>query len=560
MKQVSLLLFYLIISSSVTSQTVPNIEWVENYSERDSIVNVPSAIDANNNVYITGYTFTGGSRSFATIKYDPNGNLLWVKNYDGPPNGDDRSHAVKIDPLGNIVVVGESEGNGTGKDFTTIKYDQNGNELWVNRFDGAFGGDDFAYNLDFDLAGNVYVVGKTENANSFNALTIKYSSNGNEEWVNIHNSPFDSESIEVKVSGNSVLSLSRVEDTSYETILSKIHVNTGMTSNSAVFQGIGESWKSNSFKVNGNTAAIVGEYNDGLKSYYFTSSVNITNLSINWTSFYDDYNGEAVAYDVCFNSLGDIIVAGTVKNGAQYEYHTVNYSGGNENWVNKTSTNSTFLNAHPKIAVDNFDHFYVCGEKLENTTDVYIYQISDGGYLTWEEVYNGQQNGTDAAVDIVSAGNGELYVAAQTQNSSARFDYTTIKVAQTPVYFPFDVNNEEPNDLFAYFENNGQLLKSDGSLANEIMYLANNPKHQFFVSKKYFSFVKSKYDSVNNLRDTIQRIDMSFLGQNAEVKPFSFENIDFKQNYFLPHCPNGVSSNGHNRLMYPNYYDGIDLH
>ena len=46
MKQATLLLFYLIISSSAISQTVPNIEWVENYSERDSIVNVPSAIDA----------------------------------------------------------------------------------------------------------------------------------------------------------------------------------------------------------------------------------------------------------------------------------------------------------------------------------------------------------------------------------------------------------------------------------------------------------------------------------------------------------------------------------
>ena len=514
----------------------------------------------NNNVYITGYTFTGGSRSFTTIKYDPNGNLLWVQNYDGPPNGDDRSHAVKIDPQGNIVVVGESEGNGTGKDFTTAKYDQNGNELWVKRFDGAFGGDDFAYNLDFDFAGNVYVAGKTENTNNFNALTIKYSSNGNEEWTNIDNSTFDTESIDVKVSGNSVLSLLSGEDTGFETVLSKININTGILSNSTIFQGAGESWKPNSFKVNGNTVAIAGEYNDGMKSHYFTSSVNSATLSINWTSFYDDYNDEAIAYDVCFNSLGDIIVTGTVRNGSLYEYHTVNYSGGNENWVNKTSTNSTFLNAHPKIAVDNFDHFYVCGEKLENTTDVYIYQISDGGNLTWEEVYDGQQNGIDAAVDIVNAGNGVLYAAAQTQNSNAKFDYTTIKIAQTPVYFPVDVNDEEPNDLYAYFENKGQLLNSDGNTADNILYYANNPDLQFYIATRFFSFVKSKYDSVNNVRDTIQRIDMNFVGNNPEVKPHKFENIDFKQNYYLPHCPNGVTADGHHRLMYPNFYEGIDLH
>lgn len=560
MKPLFLILPSLLLSTFILSQTVPNIEWVENYSERDSIVNVPSAIDANNNVYITGYTFTGGSRSFTTIKYDQNGNLLWVKNYDGPPNGDDRSHAVKIDPQGNIVVVGESEGFGTGKDFTTIKYDQNGNELWVKRFDGAISGNDFAYNLDFDIAGNVYVTGKTQNTTNHNVITIKYSPIGVEEWTYISSSSLNSKSIDVIVKGNFVYTLSSQEDVNFKTELSKINKNTGILSSSIVYQGASESWKPNAFAIHNNTVAIVGEFDDGLKSYYYTSSINSLNLAINWTSFYDDYNADAVAYDVTFNSLGEIISTGTVKNGALYEYHTVNYSGGNESWINKVPTNSTFLNAHPSIAVDNYDHFYICGEKMGNTPDVYIYQISDGGNLTWEETYNGLQNGTDAAVDIVSAGNGVLYVAAQTQNSSAKFDYTTIKVAQTPVYFPIDVNNEEPNNLFSYFENNGQLLNSNGTLANEVLYYANNPNHQFYISKKHFSFVKSKYDSLNNVRDTVQRIDMIFQGNKAEVKPFSFENIDFKQNYYLSHCPNGIISNGHNRLMFPNYYDGIDLH
>jgi|GEM_PF-4673779 len=80
MNKLHLISCFLLIYYTSISQTIPNIEWVENFSERDSIVNVPSAIDANNNVYITGYTFTGGSRSFTTIKYDPNGNLLWVTN------------------------------------------------------------------------------------------------------------------------------------------------------------------------------------------------------------------------------------------------------------------------------------------------------------------------------------------------------------------------------------------------------------------------------------------------------------------------------------------------
>lgn len=460
-----IVLFFLIAGSTVVfGQTIPNIEWVKNYSDRDSIVNVPSAIDVNNNIYVTGYTFSGGSRSFTTIKYDPDGNLIWVNNYNGPVNGDDISHAIKIDPQGNIIVVGESEGNGTGKDFTTIKYDQNGNELWVNRFDGASSGNDYAYNTTFDLQGNIYVTGKTQGSSSFNAITIKYSPNGNQLWTSIYETSINSENIGIDIRGNFIYTFARIADVDAKTILFKINRNNGNLNNSLIFQGNGEHWIGNTFKIEGNRAALVGKYVDNNKSYYFTSSINTGNLSVNWTNFYDDYNGDAVAYDVCFNSQGNVIVTGTVNNSGIYEYHTVNYNGGNVNWINKVSTHSSFLNAHPSIVIDNFNHFYVCGEKFINTPDIYVYQISDGGNLTWEETYNGQQNGIDAAVDIVSAGNGILYIAAQTQNSSARFDYTTIKIAQTPVYFPIDVNDEAPNNLFAFFENNGQLLNSDGTL------------------------------------------------------------------------------------------------
>jgi len=42
-----------------------------------------------------------------------------------------------VDKSGNVYVTGESLGNGTGYDYATIKYDSDGKQLWVTRYNGA---------------------------------------------------------------------------------------------------------------------------------------------------------------------------------------------------------------------------------------------------------------------------------------------------------------------------------------------------------------------------------------------------------------------------------------
>ncbi len=77
-------------------------------------------IDSAGNVYVTGNS--GGT--IATVKYDSSGRQLWVARYNGPGNGNDRpaSNAIALDSAGNVYVTGSSG---------TVKYDANGNELWV---------------------------------------------------------------------------------------------------------------------------------------------------------------------------------------------------------------------------------------------------------------------------------------------------------------------------------------------------------------------------------------------------------------------------------------------
>lgn len=176
------------------SQPGPKPDWVINDEGVVAVVGFPPAamvVDGDGNIYITG-----ASRSlttdydYVTIKYDSKGRRLWTATYNGPENGSDRSVAVVVDREGNVYVTGVSWGaemSLTGGDYATIKYDKNGERLWVARYDNNYLYDS-PNAIVVDEKGNVYVTGAStqsslERPAAPQYLTIKYDNNGNRLWV-----------------------------------------------------------------------------------------------------------------------------------------------------------------------------------------------------------------------------------------------------------------------------------------------------------------------------------------------------------------------------------------
>lgn len=175
---------------------------------------VAIAVDAAGNVYVTGTSDNKeGNSDYGTVKYDSNGKELWCKSYNGPANGEDAPAAIAVDATGNVYVTGSSESNNIYfEDYATIKYDRDGNTVWIKRYNGPENSDDEANALAIDTVGNVYVTG----SNRKDYVTVKYDKEGKQLWVAAYDGPKHSVdiggSIGVDSTGNVYVSGISAED------------------------------------------------------------------------------------------------------------------------------------------------------------------------------------------------------------------------------------------------------------------------------------------------------------------------------------------------------------
>jgi hypothetical protein len=71
--------------------------------------------------------FVGGT-SYSQVTQD------WVQTYNGPGNGIDLAFSLAVDKLGNVYATGNSPGETSANDITTIKYNSAGQQQWIQRY------------------------------------------------------------------------------------------------------------------------------------------------------------------------------------------------------------------------------------------------------------------------------------------------------------------------------------------------------------------------------------------------------------------------------------------
>lgn len=144
-------------------------EWITQYGTSDYEWSWDVRTDSAENVYTAGWTLgdlggsSAGSFDAYLNRFDQEGNLVWTEQFGSA--GDDELYSLYIDDSDNVFVGGYTNGdlggtNAGSFDAWIAKYDQSGNQIWINQF-GTSDRDEL-YGIVADEKGNLYATGVTQ--------------------------------------------------------------------------------------------------------------------------------------------------------------------------------------------------------------------------------------------------------------------------------------------------------------------------------------------------------------------------------------------------------------
>ena len=409
-----------------------NPQWAKTYNGPGNSYDFAMAVatDHAGNVYVAGKS----EMNYVTIKYNEAGVQQWVQVYDGPAHLTDEASALVVDMSGNVYVTGRSEGNGTGFDFATVKYNTNGNLQWVQRYNGTGNNLDYGKDLKLDKQGNLYVTGMSYGiGQNADYVTIRYNPNGTQQWVQRYNGPGNGTDIPAAlyVDPQNNVYTTGVSDADFLTI----------RYNSAGNQ----QWVQRFDRLGGDAAtAITGDADQvyvtgwsfnpqGTVSDYCTIKYTAQGTR-QWVRIYDGPGHDIdQASSIATDASGNVYITGaSVGVNSNFDYATIKYdAAGTEQWVRRYDGPAHGTDNAADLAIDGFDNIYVTGFSVSGGTssvfsDYLTIKYNTSGVEEWVSRYNGTGNNSDQATSIAADQVGNVVVTGGSMNA-LNYDYLTIK-------------------------------------------------------------------------------------------------------------------------------------
>lgn len=551
-RNLSLLPALLLLCCSGMAQPISQVfeEWATAEGTQEFFVRAAMTTDANGFTYVVGATLNGsGNYDFLVAKYNDEGELVWADQYDGDGNGDDIATAVAVDDNGNVFVTGGADsGGGDTLDVVTIGYDELGARQWLEVWAGADGLVDAATCIA--LSGDhVYVGGVTTDASDgLDYLCLKYDTDdGTLAWDSQQDYNHDS----------NVCTQLSLWDASV--------LLGGATQTGVVY------WDMLVLQIKQSD----GTYEDDAVSG--GGSAGFTHV-------------RAMERD----GAGNIYLTGTLNNGASgQDIHTVKIDDAmTVLWEVDYSSDGNQDDEGNALAIDeNTGNVYVGGYKdsTGQGTDFVTLMYDAGGNLDWAVTWNDTADGADTLKGLVVDGDGNVTVTGTAWNGHS-LDYHTIQydnsgavlweisfndkygyddrpmdIAHTAdggvavvgqrmnpdttwsyvtvkykVHeFVMPVDSDSVSTSLRWLANRDQLTDStDTNLVERVRFYSNHCYPNVYMMDDTLSYVFFQGVDTSDV-DTLHRIDMTFVASEGGHPLLPVSKETYWNNYYLGHIPEG---------------------
>ena len=400
-------------------------QWVQFYDGggNHSVSGIALYVDGGSGqtfIHVTGYSQSGYSSSttadYATIKYDADGTEVWVARFDAA-GATDTAMALVVDGSGNVYVTGEARYTSptSQKRYATVKYNSAGTQQWVKSFGGDGSSDHSARAIGFDSGGNVIVSGTT--------VTIKYNTAGAEQWV----TPFQAYSLATDSLGNT-----------YTTGAGTVKLD----SSGAILWS--DPFGGRDIRVDGDddiyvTGFVVGDTSEDINNNDFKTVKFGSDGTALWTMQQDVEGHSDLARSMALyldgtDSKTYVIVTGTSETDLTLnDYATIKYAAldGAEQWSTKFDGFASSLATVKDLDIDSGGNVYVTGSYHSSGSDTSYATIKydPDGLELWVKSYDSDPagRGTNRAQAIAVDAGGNVYVTGTVDDAVPGYFCGTIK-------------------------------------------------------------------------------------------------------------------------------------
>ncbi len=415
-------------------------EWVARYDgpvsgDDAAIAAALMETDKDGNLLVTGWSHGDATRvDFATLKYDLEGNLLWVARFDGP-RGYNSPAAIAVDDAGSVYVTGSIQ-SAPGPSIVTLKYNSDGQLLWANYYAGPRNYD-WSTDLRVGASGRVYVAGSSGCATSslcYQLLLLGYDSDGNELFETRYGEDVTfehtygqrmavDEAEHVYISG---------EGGAYNKLVTTKFDSSGQLIWDAQYFS-GSSSFVGAIAVNPEGEVFVAGYVTGEGRLVMATLKYAADGEAQWVKRFSSRPGYALA--LALDGRGNICVAGATENpSTRYrEMTTVKYDAdGTELWVDFYSGSGQGDGEVKAAACDPEGNCYVTGWTTNQSEDFATIRYGVSGSRDWVIEYDGPAHGSDLANTIHIDGRRNVYVTGISTGVKTQGDFAAIKYSQSP--------------------------------------------------------------------------------------------------------------------------------